>query len=181
MVTELLGRTTVELLEDVGIPYTAADDHELSFILPTNDARVQIQIIDHESELPMVSIKMPEFVRFPEERRDSAVAMCNYLSGRAAGKFLVEDCRGYVSYTLDCPIREDAGPDGFKHALTLAMFWFTKMYPAIMRARWAGSNVEDELEPPDESESGGAPDSDILTDEEINRMLRESGADADGE
>ena len=178
MSTKLLEETAVRMMEDDGLFYTRADDDELRLTLPTDDAMVAIRIFDHEVDPPALSIKMSDFVRFPEERRDCAIRMCNAFSRRGFGKFTVDDY-GDVSYELDFPIAEDAGPDGFRQALILAMSWFAKMYPMIMRVRWAGASVEDELERPKESENRGG--SALMTDADIGRLMGESDPDEDGE
>ena len=167
MATELLERTVIKMFDDDDVVYDCVSDDCVEMIMPTEDSLVRIHVLDHEIEPPMLTIRMVDFVRFPEDRKNDALDICNTLNHRGIGKFIL-DKYGDVSFRLDLPVADSVGADEFRNAMMLAVSWFVKMYPAVMKARWAGANVEDELE---RMQDDALPGDSSLTDEEIRNLL----------
>ena len=166
MTTELLERAVIRMFDDDGVVYERVDDDCVEMMMPTEDSLIRMHILDHEIEPPMLTIRMVDFVRFPEERRGDALDICNTLNHRGIGKFVI-DKYGDISYRLDFPTPDSVGPDEFRHAMMLAVSWFVKMYPVVMKARWAGAEVEDEL---DRMQNEDAPDAPDMTDDEFSNL-----------
>ena len=70
--------------------------------------------------------------------------MCNVLSGRVFGKFIIDEYMD-VTYSLDCPFADTAGPSDFASAFFLAVNSVAMFYPQIMRVRWANRTIEQAL------------------------------------
>ncbi len=165
MATDALERTAIQLFKDDSINYSVIRDDVVQLNLSTDEAgMVRIEIYDHE--IGCITIGMRDFVRFPETSRAYATDMCNRLNERAYGKF-VFDQHGDVSYYLDVPISETAGPSEFNAAMTIAVSTFAWMYPVVMTVRWANATVEQAFE----RQEDGKPGTPIISDEQIRKIL----------
>ena len=181
MATELLERTVVRMFEDDSVIFETLADDLIQVTLPTEDTLVQIQVLDHEIEPPMLTIRMVDFVRFPEAAQDYALSVCNALNRKGIGKFVLDEF-GDMSFRLDFPTVDSAGPSEFRHAMILAVSWFSKMYPVVMKVRWADMTVDEALEfaePPDDDEEDGGEGETLMTDEDIRKLLMSGGPDDD--
>ena len=133
--------------------------------LPFDEAGiVNFEIVDHENGALTIIVK--DFVRFLEEQETYATEMCNKLNSKIHGKFLIDEYRD-VSYHLDFPVVETAGPSEFREAMIFAVSSFTRFYAVIMTVRWANATVEQALE----RREDGKPGTPIISDEQINRIL----------
>lgn len=178
--TELLERTVVRMFEDDSVVFETLANDLVQVTLPTEDALVQIQVLDHEIEPPMLTIRMVDFVRFPEDARDYALTVCNALNRKGIGKFVLDEF-GDMSFRLDFPTVDSAGPSEFRHAMILAVSWFSKIYPVVMKVRWADMTVDEALEAAEaaEDEDDGEEET-LMTDEDIRKLLMGGGSE-DGE
>lgn len=183
MATELLERTVVPLLEEDGISHIEIAANELLAISWNKwDGRVDFTI-KHMENMPesTIVIQALGFVKFPNERRESAIAMCVDLTRVFVGKFFVDN-EGYVSSALDCVMPDSAGPDEFRPAFEMAMTVFVTLRPVVMRVRWANETLEEALQAVERSESeseedGGESGDSVMTPEQIARLMGDSEAD----
>lgn len=183
MATELLERTVIKMFDDDDVVYDCVSDDCVEMIMPTEDSLVRIHVLDHEIEPPMLTIRMVDFVRFPEAAQDYALTVCNALNRKGIGKFVLDEF-GDMSFRLDFPTVDSAGPSEFRHAMILAVSWFSKMYPVVMKVRWADMTVDEALEfaePPDDDEEDGGEGETLMTDEDIRKLLMSGGPDDDDE
>ena len=181
MATELMERTVIRMFDDDDVVYERLGDDCVEMIMPTRDSLVRLQVLDQEIEPPLLTIRMVDFVRFPKDARDFAVSVCNELNLKGIGKFVIDDY-GDVSFRLDFPTIETAGPEEFRHGMILAVSWFSKMYPVVMKVRWADMTVEqaidavegNEDEDGEDDEDGGG--GSIMSDEDIRNLLMGDGS-----
>ena len=149
MVSELLNRTAIKWFEEESWYYDVVSDDIVTIRMPlSHDIGVhEVQIIDHgnrNGEVGPLSISVSEFVRFADGQRSTAEAMCNTLSRRVFGKFVVDEFVD-VTYSLNCPFADTAGPSDFASAFFLAVNPVALFYPQIMRVRWANRTIEQAL------------------------------------
>ena len=182
MATELLERTVIRMFDDDDVVYERLGDDCVEMIMPTRDSLVRLQVLDQEIEPPLLTIRVVDFVRFPEDGRDFAVSVCNELNLKGIGKFVV-DGYGDMSFRLDFPTAETAGPEEFRRAMILAVSWFSKMYPVVMKVRWADMTVEQAIDAIETAErkEDGEDDDRILTDDDIRNLLMGGGLSDDEE
>lgn len=179
MATELLERTVIRMFDDDDVVYEQIDDDCVELIMPTRDSLIRMQVYDREIEPPMLTIRVVDFVRFTEDKRDFAFSMCNELNMKGIGKFVM-DKYGDVSFRMDYPATDASGPDEFRHTMILAVSWFSQIYPVVMKMRWADMSFEEALKTVDgkgdeDDEDGGS----IMSDEDIRNLLMGSVADDD--
>ena len=181
MATELLERTVIRMFDDDDVVYERIDDDCVEMIMPTRDSLVRLQVLDREIEPPMLTIRVVDFVRFTDDKRDFAISMCNELNLKGIGKFVM-DKYGDVSFRMDYPAMDTSGPDEFRHTMILAVSWFSQIYPVVMKMRWADMSFEEALKTvdgkaDDEDEDGDS----IMSDEDIRNLLMGGVADNDDE
>ena len=176
MATEALLRTVIQMFDDDSLKYTLPRDDVVEIYLPTDEAGViRIDIVDHENGC--LTIGMRDFVRFSEESGAYGAEVCNRLNDKAYGKFVIDEHRD-VSYYLDFPVSDTAGPSEFRQAMIFAMSTFTWIYPVVMTVRWANATVDQAFE----RKESGEPGTPIISDEQIRRILHgEDSKEDDGE
>ena len=176
MATEALERTVIRMFDDDSLRYSVLRDDLVEIYFPTDEAgMVRIEIIDHENGC--ITIRVRDFVRFSEESGAYGAEVCNRLNNKAYGKFVFDEHRD-VSYYLDFPVSDTAGPSEFREAMVFAMSTFTWMYPVVMTVRWANATVEQAFE----RQESGKPGTPIISDEQIKRiMLGEDSKEDDSE
>ena len=173
MATEFLERTAIQMFKDDSIVFQTLQDDLVRIRLPIDGAgMVDFEILDHENGA--LTIRVQDFVRFPAEQGIYSSEVCNELNTKTYGKFLVDEYRD-VSYHLDLPVAETAGPSEFRPAMIFAVSSFAKYYPIIMTVRWANATVEQALE----RQEGGKPGTPLISDDQIRRILYGSDSEKD--
>lgn len=164
MATETLERTVIRMFEDDSLIYTVPRDDLVEIYFPTDEAgMIRMEILDQENGC--VIIRMRDFVRFPEKSVAYGIEMCNKLNNNAYGKFVIDEQRD-VSYHLDFPVSDTAGPSEFRNAMMFALSMYVKLHPIVMTVRWANATVEQATE-----SQSGKPGTPLISDERIRRML----------
>ena len=173
MATELLERTAIQMFKADSLEFQTPRDDLVLISLPFDEGGIiDFEILDHENGALAINVK--DFVRFLEGQETYATEMCNKLNNKTYGKFLIDEYRD-VSYHLDFPIAETAGPSEFREGMIFAVSSFAKYYPVIMTVRWANATVEQALE----RQEGGKPGTPIISDAQINRILYGNDSEKD--
>ena len=136
MATELIERLVIAEFDSNDLTYAVERDDVVRINLPTSHGVFRVTIIDHEAIVPLIAIAVPYFVRFPGDRRGEAMELLNEINRKIPGVFSIDE-DGDVSYSYDWLTGENATPEDFKTALTVALSTYAKSYPEIMAARWS--------------------------------------------
>ena len=174
MATELLNRTAIRWFNEHSLVFKEERDDLLTIRVPLPDdaGMLEISILDHEFDrgIGLLEIQATDFVRFTSASSDRALAMCNFFNARQVGKFCIDNFRD-VTFSLDCPLAESAGPSEFGSHFILGLSSLSRCYPVAMRVRWGNLTIEEALA---EEEDGEIP-SRLLSDEEIAELMAATG------